>query len=159
VDGTQAQSIRILGADESHAVKGAWLVALGQAYDDQSRQIYGVEFTWDVDGQEQTGWYGNAGDLYRYKFDPAKPAMLAANYNGMAAVAQIHSGGGFVDSSNHIGCSAAPGKPGSPWWILIFALILYPLRMSRYMRHDLLPGSSASTDSHSARASSFLPTE
>jgi uncharacterized protein (TIGR03382 family) len=131
VDGSQAQSVRILGGDESHAKKDQWLVALGQAFDDQMRRIYGVEFTWEVDGQAQTGWYGNAGDLYRYKFDPTKPKMLAANFNGMAAVAQIHSGGGYVDSSNHIGCSAAPGLPSAaPWALLMFAVFLARRRIS-----------------------------
>src|SRR5439155_24542220 len=56
VDGAQVQSLRILGADESHAKKDQWLVALGQAFDDQLRRIYGVELTWDIDGQEQSGW-------------------------------------------------------------------------------------------------------
>jgi hypothetical protein len=128
VSDTQIQSLSIIGNDESHAQKGQWLVALGQAFDAQMRHIWGVDFTWDVDGQAQSGWYGNAGDLYRYKFDPTRPSMLAASYNGMAAVAMIHSGGGYVDSSNHIGCSAMPGSPRAPLPIALLLLLAVLLR-------------------------------
>lgn len=131
VDKSEVQSISIIGGDESHAQKGQWLVALGQAFDALQRRIYGVEFTWDVDGQEQTGLDSNAGDLYRYKFDPTKPSMLAANYGGMAAVAMIHSGGGYVDSSNNVGCSSIPGTPAAPVPLL---LLLLAAVLARYLR-------------------------
>jgi hypothetical protein len=124
VDAGQVQSLRILGADESHAKKDQWLVALGQAYDAQMRQVYGVEFQWEVNGQSESGF----GDLYRYRFDPTKPKMLAANYNNMAAVVMIHSGAGYVDSSNHIGCSAVPGA-GTPWALLPLFLVVGAYRM------------------------------
>jgi uncharacterized protein (TIGR03382 family) len=134
VDSTAVASVRILGADESHAKKGDWLVALGQASDSQSNLIYGVEYSWDIDGQAQTGWDGsNKGDLYRYKFDPAVPKMLAATYGSVSAVAMIHWGGGYVDSSNNIGCSAAPGKPATaPLGIalLLVALVVVRRRVS-----------------------------
>jgi MYXO-CTERM domain-containing protein len=123
VDGSEVQTVHVAGADESHAQKGTWLVALGQALDSMSRQIYGVAFAWEVDGQSQTGWDGDTGDLYRYKFDPAQPKMLAAIYGGVSGVAKIHSSGGYVDSSNNLGCSAAPAAPSLPdWGLVLFAL-------------------------------------
>ncbi len=161
VDSSAPASVQIIGSDESHAKKDEWLVALGRAFDASSNEIFGVAFSWDVDGEQQTGFDGDTGDLYRYQFDPSLPKMLAATYGGVSAVAMIHSGGGFVDSSNNLGCSTAPGRPTSTglWLLLALLLLAYPLRMSRYMRQDLLAGSSASTDSHSARASSLRPSE
>jgi hypothetical protein len=123
VDASQVNSVRIQGGDESHAKKDDWLVALGQAFDSQMRRIYGVDFHWDVDGQAQTSWDGSdKGDLYRYRYDPAQPHMLAATYGAISAVAKIHSGGGFVDSSNHIGCSYVPGARGGSLISLLLLL-------------------------------------
>jgi hypothetical protein len=123
VDGSQVQTVHVAGADESHAQKGQWLVALGQALDGMSRQIYGVAFNWEVDGQSQTGWDGDTGDLYRYKFDPALPKMLAAIYGGVSGVAKIHSSGGYVDSSNVLGCSfVQDARPVPLWGLVLFAM-------------------------------------
>jgi MYXO-CTERM domain-containing protein len=124
VDSSQVNSVHIQGGDEAHAKKDDWLVALGQAFDDQMRRIYGVDFHWEVDGQLQSSWDGSdKGDLYRYQFDPAKPKMLAATYGGVSAVAMIHSGGGFVDSSNHIGCSYSPGGAAGSWGMLLLLVL------------------------------------
>src|SRR5262249_37694213 len=73
--------------------------------------IYGVDYNWSVDGQPQSSIEYSVGDLYRYRYDPQQPRMLTASFSDMSADAMIHSGGGFVDSSNHLGCSAAPGRP------------------------------------------------
>lgn len=116
VDGSEIENVHIQGGDESHAKKDDWLVALGQAFDSQMRRVYGVDFHWDVDGEAQSSWDGSdKGDLYRYRYDPAKPHMLAATYGAVSAVAMIHSGGGFVDSSNHIGCSYSPSASNGSW--------------------------------------------
>lgn len=135
VGADQVQSVRILGGDESHAKKDQWLVALGQAFDAQGQRIYGVDFHWDVDGQPQTGWDGDTGDLYRYRFDPTQPRMLAATFGDVSAVAMIHWGGGYVDSSNHLGCGAAPGgagsRPAAAGWLLVVMAVGSRLRRRR----------------------------
>jgi MYXO-CTERM domain-containing protein len=96
------------------------LVALAQAYDSAGRAIYGVDYSWAVDGQTEIG----LGDLYRYTFDPKLPKALAATFDGHDAVAMIHSGGGFVDSSNNLGCSAVPGGAARPVALLLVAAAL-----------------------------------
>src|SRR5262249_31770742 len=68
--------------------------------------IFGVDYTWDVDGVLDQG----LGDLYRYKYKPGQPVMLGAHHDQQVATAQLHVGEGFVDSSNNVGCAiAAPG--------------------------------------------------
>jgi hypothetical protein len=130
VDGSEVDSLHIIGQDESHAKKDQWLVALGQAYDSSMRQIFGVEFNWDVDGQAQSNWDGSdTGDLYRYKFDPKQPKMLAATYGQVSAVAMIHASEGFVDSSNNIGCSAVPGAATATGGLFLLAICFIAMRM------------------------------
>lgn len=97
--------VRIIGVDESRAKKGEELVALAQAYDAKGRHVYGVEYNWKLDGFREDG----LGDLYRYKYDPDRPRTLEAQFASMSASAIIR-GKGFVSSTNHVGCSAAPGR-------------------------------------------------
>jgi hypothetical protein len=108
VDASEVTSVRILGADESHAAKGRQLVALAQAYDGASRPVWGVDYKWQLDGTTQSG----LGDLYRYTFDPALPKMLSAQFGPLSAQAMIHTAQGYVDSSNRLGCELAPGARG-----------------------------------------------
>jgi hypothetical protein len=105
---SELASVRILGEDESHAHKGDYLVALAQASDGSGRDVFGVDYTWDLDGAQQLG----EGDLYRYTYDPRQPKLLTARAGSLDATAMIHWGGGFVDSSNNIGCSTVPGRGG-----------------------------------------------
>jgi hypothetical protein len=148
--------VRILGEDESKARKDEPLVALALSFDAQNRSIYGVEYKWKHNGANEAG----LGDLYRYRYEPNRPAMITATFAGMSAAAEIH-GNGYVDSSNRLGCSTAPGARAPAGLFVIFLLLgaLQLLRMSRYMRQLLFAGSSASTDSHSLRASSLRPSE
>ena len=118
VDPSQVASIRIRGVDESKARKGQWLVALAEGLDASSTTILGIEYSWDLDGAQQLG----LGDLYRYQFDPAVPKMLTATFGGNQASAPIHWGGGFVDSSNNIGCSVGPGAPRAPVPLLLIVI-------------------------------------
>ena len=153
---TEVNALRILGQDESHAQKDEWLIALAQAYDGAQRSVYGVDYHWQVDGVEQVGY----GDLYRYQYKPGAPRMLSAQFGGMQANAMLHVGAGYVASTNNVGCSTAPGSAPRPLALVLVLFLGYPfIRMSRYMRQLLLPGSSVSTDSHSARASSLRPSE
>jgi hypothetical protein len=53
------------------------------------------------------------GDLYRYKFEPHAERMLSARFAGNRPTAMIQWGGGFVDSTNRVGCSASPAARGA----------------------------------------------
>ena len=81
-------------------------MALAQSYDTKGRRIVGVDFDWDVDGVRETA----DGDLYRYEFKSGKHVMVTANRAGHSDSAEIQSNGGFVDSSNRIGCAATGGS-------------------------------------------------
>jgi hypothetical protein len=107
VPASDVATIAIRGQDESQAHGGDWLVALAQAEDAQGRDIFGIDYDWQLDGVTQLGF----GDLYRYQYDPRAPRVLTAHLGAMTASATIH-GAGFVDSSNDVGCSAAPGTVG-----------------------------------------------
>lgn len=100
-------AIALTGEDESGAHKGDLLTVLGQAFDSEGRVIYGVEFSWSVNGDQEAG----EGDLYRYEYRPGSTRLLSAAVDGHETAAYIHAGDGFVSSSNLVGCSAAPGQP------------------------------------------------
>lgn len=106
VANTDVTSVHIFGQDESSHRQDDWLVAFAQATDASGQAIYGVDYKWTVDQTAQTG----LGDLYRYQYKPLLPKMLTASFGAMAAQAMIHADKGFVDSTNHVGCQAAPGQ-------------------------------------------------
>jgi MYXO-CTERM domain-containing protein len=84
---------------------GDWLAALAQAYDASGARIFGVDYQWNVDGAARQG----DGDLYRYRFKAGQRAMAQAQRGAHVDAAQIQSDGGFVDSTNHVGCAAGGG--------------------------------------------------
>lgn len=122
VPGTDVTSIRILGQDESSHKQDDWMVAFAQAADGAGRAIYGVEYKWSLDQTAQTG----LGDLYRYHYKPQLPKMLSASFGSMAAQAMIHADKGYVDSTNRVGCQAAPtsGRHRSTTAPLALALLV-----------------------------------
>ncbi len=114
--------VRILGEDESGARKEQPLVALALAYDALDRAVYGVEYKWQRNGASEFG----LGDLYRYLYEPNRPAEITARFGSMMAAAGIH-GNGFVDSSNRLGCQYGgpmPAEPPLAMLGLIVALVL-----------------------------------
>ena len=101
----EVTSVHILTSDESGKKSGDWLVGLAQSLDAAGRDVYGVTYAWTIDGATQD----SLGDLYRYQYDPRQPKMLTASFGTMAAQAFIHAQKGYVDSTNHVGCSAVLG--------------------------------------------------
>lgn len=97
----------VLTQSENGHHDGDWLVALAQAYDGNGERIFGVDYTWNVNGATQTG----DGDLYRYQFKQGLFAMVQAQRGLHSDAAMIQSDQGFVDSSNKVGCTA--GGSGS----------------------------------------------
>jgi hypothetical protein len=84
-----------------------WLVALAQAYDGNGARIFGVDYTWDVNGVTQVG----DGDLYRYRFKQGMVEKVQAKRGAHTDAAMIESDQGYVDSTNDVGC--AVGGSGS----------------------------------------------
>ena len=94
------------GGDGKDAHTKDWELVYAAAFDAQARPIYGVEFAFTANAVKQEGF----GDLYRYQFDSKLPVMLEATHGVHADGLMIHSSGGFVDSTNRIGCMAVPGS-------------------------------------------------
>jgi MYXO-CTERM domain-containing protein len=99
--------IEVYGRSDSGAEDGEWLVLLAQAYDATDVPIYGVEYTWDIDGVDEEGM----GDLYRYEYLASAHNTVGANFGELRAETTIHAGDGFVDSSNNVGCNSTGGVP------------------------------------------------
>jgi MYXO-CTERM domain-containing protein len=108
------------GEDERRAENGEWLVVLARALDKNSSDIFGVSFGWQLDGAKQEGH----GDLFRYKFARDMPRALTASHDSVSSLATINASEGYVDSSNHIGCSTAPAAPGQGSPLMPAALLL-----------------------------------
>ncbi len=102
-------------------------LVLAQARDEHGNAIYGVEVSFDLDGDGEPG----QGDLFRYRHDPAVTSVLGAEFDGLRAETTIHSSEGFVDSSNDVGCSVGNGKPGSTAWLILAACGLSAVRRRR----------------------------
>jgi MYXO-CTERM domain-containing protein len=95
----------VLTQGEGGHEDGDWLAALAQAYDAAGERIFGVDYAWDVGGAQQLG----DGDLYRYQFRSGRYEMVRAQRGTHSDAAMIQSSGGFVDSTNNVGCAAGGG--------------------------------------------------
>jgi hypothetical protein len=112
IQGVSAEDIHqidLIGESEDLASDESSLVVLAQAYDAQANPIYGVEYRWDVDGQDITG----DGDLYRYVYDHDTQVNLGAHYDELSDDIQIHASSGEVTSTNDLGCSVTSVHPSS----------------------------------------------
>jgi MYXO-CTERM domain-containing protein len=104
---TAIVDVVVLTQSENGHEDGDWMVALAQAYDGDGQRIFGVDYTWNVDGVLQVG----DGDLYRYRFKKGQYQMVEARRGAHTDAVMIQSDEGHVSSSNHIGC--AVGGSGS----------------------------------------------
>lgn len=101
-------SAALHGMDESEARQGDPLAVYAQAYGFDGEPIFGVDYAWDLDGEEQEG----LGDLFRYHLASGEVRMLGAQRDDLTAHAMIQARHGFVDSTNRLGCSVfAVGGP------------------------------------------------
>ena len=111
--------LNALPEDDKDAV-GKEITVLAQAFDSGARPIYGVQYSWDLDGDGQEG----LGDLFRYVAQPGNEKVLGAQFNGVRGEMTVETSGGVVDSSNKLGCSTTPGRSsGGAWAALGLALI------------------------------------
>lgn len=97
--------VALIGQSEKGAANGAWLVVLAQATDSLGRNVFGVNYQWNVDGVSQNA----DGDLYRYQFKKGTDAMVEVQRSGHTDAIDIQSDRGYVDNSNRVGCAAAGG--------------------------------------------------
>jgi len=97
------QTVLLHGMDESAAREGDLMTVLAQAYDAEGQPVFGVEYSWALDGEVEEG----LGDLFRYELVPGAFRMLGARSDVMGAEVMIQANEGYVDSTNRLGCSAA----------------------------------------------------
>lgn len=97
------EGIVLEGEPEAGAETGQWLVVVATGVGADGQPIYGVEYTWDVEGEALL----ETGDLLRYEYDPNIPVMVGASYGDQYAQTMIRASTFDVDSTNDIGCSAA----------------------------------------------------
>jgi hypothetical protein len=130
VEEAAIDSIKLSSEGEDHASEHQWLVLLAEAFDQGARTIYGAEFQFTANAVQQQGF----GDLYRYEYAAKIPVMLEATHGAHADGLMIHSSGGFVDSTNHIGCSAVPGQASLPSLVAVPFFVAIALRRRRLAR-------------------------
>ena len=124
VDEAAITSMQLVGESELHRHDKDSLVVVAEA-SAPAGPVYGVEYDFTVDGVKQS----HEGDVYRYSYAKRDDVMLEASHGTLADGALIHSSGGFVTSTNTIGCSAVPGRgPTAPWTLLGVLAVLVARR-------------------------------
>jgi hypothetical protein len=138
-------SVALIGQDTKHASNKEVLTVLAEATDASSNTIYGVDFSFTANGVAQTDVFGSTtaamGDLYRYTYDKGVDVMLEATHNTMSDGLMIQSSGGYVSSTNDLGCQGAPGSPRGLPLAVGFLFALYCWR--RLAARDLSRGLAA----------------
>jgi hypothetical protein len=153
---TDIANVVLIGQSEKGRKDGDWLVAYAQAYDAPGNRLFGVDYTWSIDGVQQTG----DGDLYRYEYKQGMYQTVTATRGALKDSAQIQSDGGFVDSSNNIGCADAGGG-GSGLGVIAMAAIVIVRRRRRYFSATTKscakqPASPENTPTSNASSRDFL---
>jgi MYXO-CTERM domain-containing protein len=120
-------NIVLLTESERGHDDGEWMAALAQAYDVTGERIFGVDYEWKIDGAMQVA----DGDLYRYQLKAGSSVMVQARRGAHTDAAMIHSQGGFVDSTNHVGCSAGRGGGAGSLLVGLAGLGLVAVRRRR----------------------------
>ena len=83
---------------------------LALARDGLSRPIYGIEVSWDLDGDGVAG----TGDLFRYEYNVDASKVLGGTLGELRAEVSIHAVSGYVFSSNKLGCSMSRPQGEAP---------------------------------------------
>ena len=110
----QIDRVELYGMSEADAALEASLVVLAQAYDSIDVPVYGAAFSWNIDGYEES----EAGDLFRYSYDPDDETLVSVSYDGLGTEVLVH-GTGYVDSTNNLGCSSLSGAAGGLAGLLV----------------------------------------
>jgi uncharacterized protein (TIGR03382 family) len=110
VPASDIADVALIAQSEKGAKNGDWLTVLAQATDGAGRNVFGVDYQWNVGGVEQTA----DGDLYRYEYKKGDVNALTVTRAGHTDTVDIQSDRGYVDNSNRVGCSAAGGTGAVP---------------------------------------------
>jgi uncharacterized protein (TIGR03382 family) len=105
VPASDISDVALIAQSEKGAKNGDWLTVLAQATDGSGRNVFGVDYQWNVGGVEQTA----DGDLYRYEYKKGDVNALTVTRAGHSDSVDIQSDRGYVDNSNRVGCSAGGG--------------------------------------------------
>jgi hypothetical protein len=106
--------------DFDEVEEGSELTVLGMARDAAGTPVYGVELSWDIDGDGIPG----IGDLFRYQYEPDVHATLGGEVAGLRSEIRISGREGRVDSSNDLGCAAGRRGGSSLALSLAVAMVL-----------------------------------
>lgn len=120
--------IELRAESDRHAEDGETLAVLALGYSGGGEPIYGIEFDWSIDGQQESG----QGDLYKYPFHRRMNSDLEASYGPHSQSVYISGGDdGWVSSTNRLGCagSSRSSGPGAP--ILFLAVLAGTLVLRR----------------------------
>jgi hypothetical protein len=135
------ESVALAGQSTKHASNKEVLTVLAQASDAESNTIYGVDFSFTANGVLQSDIVGSTtpsmGDLYRYTYDKGVDVTLEATHNALSDGLMIQSSGGYVASTNNLGCQGAPGTPRGLPLVVGFWFALYCWRRRGLAARDL----------------------
>lgn len=135
VPATEVLSIRLSESQErrDRAKDGDQLVVLAEGLDRQGTTLFGTQPHWQLGGSAEL----DAGDLFRYEYKSGMRRMLTASLGSMSASLLIDSKGGFVDSTNNVGCASAPAGPPAAATTGMVALLLLGLALHRRARRSV----------------------
>lgn len=134
VPATEVVSIRLSESAErrERAKDGEMLVVLAEGLDRQGTTLFGTQPRWEFGGAVEPG----AGDLFRYEYKRGMRRMLTASLGSMSSSLMIEAKGGFVDSTNHIGCASAPARAPAAVPTGMIALLLLALTLHGRVRRS-----------------------
>jgi hypothetical protein len=122
------EAITVQKMNERGLSNGDFGLVLARAYDIDGNPVFGVEYSWDIDGSPQS----ELGDLYRYEFDKRNLATVCAMFSEHESIIQIHASKGYVRSTNKLGCDTTFGSPFS---LPAAVFLLFGLGLIRTRRH------------------------
>jgi hypothetical protein len=142
---TSIEQLHDVDVDFDDVEKGDLITVLGMARTATGAPVYGVEFSWDIDGDGVPG----LGDLFRYEYEEKVISVLGAEFDGLRSESKVHGRSGQVGSSNHLGCALGAGQPSrAALWLVALASVLAFVRASSGSRRR---GASSSTRSSRRR--------
>ncbi len=119
--------VEILAEKTRKAKDGQQFYLLARAFDAAEVEIFGVAFDWQVDGVEQLG----VGDLFAYTYQNGAWTDVDASAGDSTGSVSVQMDGGYVTSSNNIGCATAPGRGAGSGLAGLLALTLFVWRRRR----------------------------
>jgi len=132
VNGFSEEDVEFIAIDaesEKYADNGDTLAVIAIGYTEDGEPVYGIEYSWHADGYPEPG----EGDMFMYQFQGDAELELEATWDGHTDVVYIHSIGGFVTSSNALGCTARGESPtGAALLVVLAGALCVPLVLRRY---------------------------